>query len=342
MTEGFYFRNPNNRANIYSLDDGATLLIGDVLDARDGIADGSAHCPTVRVMNHVPDQAALAQVFADPHCFSFQETIRGGFTPQFGGVVSDRSVVTGVRRLAANGLTWDASASYGAHESDFFFNNTVNASLGPDTPRNFDPGLYRQEEVNLNVDVSYAATDIVNIAGGAEWRDERFDIGAGGRPSWEVGPYAAQGFVSGSNGFPFCLTIPSNWTQDVPARYGGRHPGLGHSWLYPKLDTAPPATHPRDAPAATRGMAAEDMRRPRRRPHGRPRSGDEEVAIRGFDSNTRAVRSAGSLREPTDNGGNGPGIGEWKPGNAVGAGSRRPVGWVRTASVGVVSASAAA
>ena len=53
VTEGFYFRNPNNRANIYSLDDGATLLIGDVLDARDGIADGSAHCPTVRVMNNV-------------------------------------------------------------------------------------------------------------------------------------------------------------------------------------------------------------------------------------------------------------------------------------------------
>ena len=52
-------------------------------------------------MNNVPDQAALAQVFADPNCFSFQETIPGGFTPQFGGVVSDRSVVAGVRRLAA-------------------------------------------------------------------------------------------------------------------------------------------------------------------------------------------------------------------------------------------------
>ena len=34
VTEGFYFRNPNNRANIYSLDDGETLLIGDVLDAQ--------------------------------------------------------------------------------------------------------------------------------------------------------------------------------------------------------------------------------------------------------------------------------------------------------------------
>ena len=37
----------------------------------------------------------------------------------------------------------------------------------------------------------------------------------------------------------FCLTIPSNWTQDVPARYGQRHPGLEHSWLYPAIDTSP-------------------------------------------------------------------------------------------------------
>lgn len=37
----------------------------------------------------------------------------------------------------------------------------------------------------------------------------------------------------------FCLTMPSNWTQDVPARYGARHDGLRHSWLYPAIDTAP-------------------------------------------------------------------------------------------------------
>ena len=45
----------------------------------------------------------------------------------------------------------------------------------------------------------------------------------------------------------FCLTIPSNWTQNVPARYGARHPGLEHSWLYPPIDTAPPTAHDRDA-----------------------------------------------------------------------------------------------
>lgn len=36
----------------------------------------------------------------------------------------------------------------------------------------------------------------------------------------------------------FSLTIPGNWTQDVPARYGKRHPGLRHSALYPAIDTS--------------------------------------------------------------------------------------------------------
>ena len=218
VTEGFYFRNPNNRANIYSLDDGETLLIGDVLAAQ---GMGSANCPVVRITDNVPDQAALAQVSANPNCFSFREIAPGGFTPQFGGVVTDLSAVAGLRRIADSGLTWDASASYGSHESDFFFQNTVNASLGLDTPRDFDPGLYEQEEVNLNFDVSYAASDMVNIAAGTEWRDEKFTIGAGGRPSWEVGPYAAQGFVSGSNGFPgFPDYTAGAWNRSNRAVYG--------------------------------------------------------------------------------------------------------------------------
>ncbi len=229
VTEGFYFRNPNNRANIYSLDGGETLMVADLLDARDGVVDGSANCPVVRITGNVPDQEALARVSADPNCFSFRELFPGGFTPQFGGVVTDMSVVGGVRGVLANGLNWDASASYGAHESDFFFKNTVNASLGPETPTEFDPGLYRQEDVNLNFDVSYAATDMINIAAGSEWRNERFEIGAGGRPSWEVGPYAAQGFVSGSNGFPgFPDYTAGAWNRSNVALYGDlelRDPG---------------------------------------------------------------------------------------------------------------------
>ena len=99
--------------------------------------------------------------------------------------------------------------------------NTVNASLGPDTPRDFDPGLYRQAEVNLNLDLSYAATEMVHVAGGAEWRDERFTIREGGPLSWQVGPYAAQGFVSGSNGFAgFPDYTAGTWTRANAAVYG--------------------------------------------------------------------------------------------------------------------------
>ena len=33
----------------------------------------------------------------------------------------------------------------------------------------------------------------------------------------------------------FSLTLPSDWTQDIPARYGKRHPGLHYSRLYPRV-----------------------------------------------------------------------------------------------------------
>lgn len=35
----------------------------------------------------------------------------------------------------------------------------------------------------------------------------------------------------------FCLVIPSDWTQDIPGRYGHRHPGLVHSSVYPRIST---------------------------------------------------------------------------------------------------------
>ena len=75
--------------------------------------------------------------------------------------------------------------------------------------------------MNFNFDVSYAASDRVNIAAGAEWRNESFTVGAGGRPSWEVGPYAAQGFVPASNGFPgFADYTAGTWNRVNVAFYG--------------------------------------------------------------------------------------------------------------------------
>ena len=41
-----------------------------------------------------------------------------------------------------------------------------------------------------------------------------------------------------------CLTLPSNWTQNIPERYGKRHAGLEHSWLYPDINTSAPTDEP--------------------------------------------------------------------------------------------------
>ena len=221
VTGGFFFRNPNTRSAVFSGDQGRTLLIGDALDAADGVLDGSAGCPQVPVTAARPDPAALAAVFDDPDCFSFQERFPGGFTPQFGGEVFDTSLVAGLRGQAGSGLAWDLSAGVGTSEADFFIHDTVNASLGPATPTAFDPGLYRQNDIGLNADLRYPLTDRIHLAGGAEWRDERFTIGLGDEPSWQIGPYAPQGFSAGSNGFPgFSPLAAGDWSRANTAVYG--------------------------------------------------------------------------------------------------------------------------
>ena len=232
VESGFFFRNPNTRSAVFSADGGRSLLVGDVLDAADGVPDGSAGCPAVPVTGARPDAAAIAQVFADPSCFSFQERFPGGFTPQFGGDVIDASAVVGLRGELAGGLLWDASAGVGSSTADFRIRDTVNASLGPESPTVFDPGAYRQDDVGVNLDLSYPVNDRVNLAGGAEWRNERFEIGLGDEASWRIGPYAAQGFSAGSNGFPgFSSIAAGTWSRANAAVYGDLEVrGAGDAW----------------------------------------------------------------------------------------------------------------
>jgi phosphatidylglycerol---prolipoprotein diacylglyceryl transferase len=61
----------------------------------------------------------------------------------------------------------------------------------------------------------------------------------------------------------FCLTIPSNWTQDVPARYGKRHPGLRNGVVYPRIDTRPPTLPRHDPGRAPAAPVRQGAARPR-------------------------------------------------------------------------------
>ncbi len=191
---GFYFRNPVSRAGVYSNDNGQTYLVGDLTPGD------SMDCPVV----NVGDAAGLQAVMDDPNCFVFNELFPGGFTPQFGGDIKDLSLVGGVRGKMDWGLRWDLSAGVGQSEAAFLIKNTVNASLGPDSPTSFRPGTYRQTDQNLNLDTVYPLGTSLDLylASGLEYREEKFTIVEGDRASFEIGPLFNQGFSIGSNGFP--------------------------------------------------------------------------------------------------------------------------------------------
>ena len=209
---GFYFRNPNTRPAVFSNDGGETLLVGRLA--------GEGEVPVVTITDNVPDPEALKQVIDDPDLFTFQELFPGGFTPRFGADTQDLSGVIGLKGTVAEDLGWDLSASYGQHSSDFFIKNTVNASLGPDTPTEFDPGDYIQADTNINLDLTYPLHELVFLAAGAEYRTETFEIVQGQIESWEIGPLASQGFSSGSNGFPgFSDIAQGEWTRSNFAGY---------------------------------------------------------------------------------------------------------------------------
>ena len=209
---GFYFRNPNTRPAVFSNDGGETLLVGRL--------SGEGEVPVVKITNNVPDPVALQQVLSDPNLFTFQELFPGGFTPRFGADTQDASLLVGLKGTIAADLGWDLSASYGRHTSDFFIRNTVNASLGPDTPTEFDPGNYIQADTNINLDLTYPLHDMVFLASGLEYRTETFEIVQGQIESWKIGRLASQGFSSGSNGFPgFSDIAEGSWTRSNFAGY---------------------------------------------------------------------------------------------------------------------------
>ncbi len=191
---GFFFRNPTNRPGVFA--DGGD---DDNLLVADTTADMSGNCDQYAV----PYSASVvADLLADDDCFNFNETIPGGFTPRFGGKVTDQTFLVGIKGETDGGLGWDVSTYYGKSKADFHINNTVNASLLASTPRDFDPGYYQQVDMNLNADFTYSSSETLNWAFGAEYRTEEFTVGAGQEESFIDGGYGDQGFSTSSNGFP--------------------------------------------------------------------------------------------------------------------------------------------
>jgi iron complex outermembrane receptor protein len=132
-----------------------------------------------------------------------------GFLPQFRPAVIDYSAASGIR-TSAGGWSIDFGASYGFNSFSFDLRNTLNSSLGPsltqatapgkdgilgtaDDPgipnqTSFDAGKLRRGEfvagINLARPVEIGLPRALNVAFGAAYRREHYDVIAGERASW--------------------------------------------------------------------------------------------------------------------------------------------------------------
>jgi iron complex outermembrane receptor protein len=127
-----------------------------------------------------------------------------GFLPEFNPNVTDYSAAGGYRAVAG-GWSFDIGGSFGHNDFEYKLRNTLNASLGPcldispgvcsspapagiPNQTSFFAGTLEREELGAGVDaarqVELGLPAPVNLAVGASFRQERYEITQGETASW--------------------------------------------------------------------------------------------------------------------------------------------------------------
>lgn len=109
-----------------------------------------------------------------------------GFLPEINSRIFDGSLSAGIRGELGN---WnvDFSNTYGTNSFRFIIGNTLNASLGTASPTSFDAGRFQLTQNTTNLDFDRYFDDVLdglNLAFGAEYRNEIYEVSAGEEASY--------------------------------------------------------------------------------------------------------------------------------------------------------------
>ena len=110
-----------------------------------------------------------------------------GFLPGIQSDILDKSFAVGIKGETEGGWNIDFSNSFGVNSFAFTIVNTANASLKAASPSTFDAGSFLFSQNTTNLDVSKFHEDIfsgLNVAFGAEYRVDHFEITAGKESSY--------------------------------------------------------------------------------------------------------------------------------------------------------------
>lgn len=140
-----------------------------------------------RSPNHSGQTALLAQTYPD------------GFVPQINQYSKDRSLVAGVKGNTESGWTWDVSVNHGENTLDFHTRNSINYSLGVNSPSSFYDGTLKYQQDIFNADITksldWGLAYPVTLSFGGEYRREKWEQEAG-----ELNSYTGSG-AQGFGGF---------------------------------------------------------------------------------------------------------------------------------------------
>ncbi|WP_254460731.1 TonB-dependent receptor plug domain-containing protein [Xanthomonas sacchari] len=143
-----------------------------------------------------------------------QAVYPNGFLPQIYNPSNDRAAVLGVKGSTNSGWTWDVSADYGKNDVTFDLRNTINTNLYWSTgasPTRFNAGGFRNQQNALNADFSksldWGLAYPVNLAFGAEYRQDKYAVEAGSPASTyfdpnAINPETGAPYPGGSQVFP--------------------------------------------------------------------------------------------------------------------------------------------
>ncbi|MEG1679876.1 MAG: TonB-dependent receptor, partial [Stenotrophomonas sp.] len=140
-----------------------------------------------RSPNHSGQTALLAQTYPD------------GYVPQINQYSKDRSLVAGVKGNTESGWTWDVSVNHGENTLDFHTRNSINYSLGVNSPTSFYDGTLKYQQDIFNADITksldWGLAYPVTLSFGGEYRREKWEQEAG-----ELNSYTGSG-AQGFGGF---------------------------------------------------------------------------------------------------------------------------------------------
>ena len=145
---------------------------------------------------------------------TFTQVYENGFLPEIESDILDASAAVGVT-TELFGFDTDLSSNLGTNSFKYDVNNTINATLGTNSPFSFDAGKvsFLQSTTNLDFSRKYDVLAGLNVAFGGEFRYENYQIKQGEEASY--GLYDVNGnVVSG--------ILPSNSPLIVTDFFGNK------------------------------------------------------------------------------------------------------------------------